>query len=198
MSDKPKLCEKCEWQPASRMFGTRDVCQDCYDIMDRIDFDDLPRQSDSIPDSHIVGTLRNANGRSQLADAERQRKAKSKKKNKNTEAQIQKAILEYLGYRSDVHAWRTNSGKVQTNHGRWIQMAPKGTSDIIGTWNGRILAIETKKPKPSKTYATKEQKAFIQLINDLGGLAFVARSVDDVIAMMPYDIDNDSVQLEGA
>lgn len=107
-----------------------------------------------------------------------------KKKQESVEAGIQKAILEYLEYRPDVKADRVNSGKIQTKWGTWIQLAKDGTSDIIGCYNGRFLAIEVKKPKPNKTYPTKEQRDFIQEINDLGGLAFVARSVEDVIEMM--------------
>ena len=56
----------------------------------------------------------------------------------------------------------------------------KGTSDIIGILpNGVFLAIEVKRNNP-KTYASKEQKEFIQNINDRFGVAFVARSIQDV------------------
>lgn len=53
----------------------------------------------------------------------------------------------------------------------------KGVSDILGLWDGRFVAIEVK----SKTgRLTPEQRTFIQEVNELGGLAFMARSVDDV------------------
>jgi hypothetical protein len=52
-------------------------------------------------------------------------------------------------------------------------------SDIIGCRlkTGRFLAIEVKRPggKP-----TPEQQQFIDTINHAGGLAFVARSIEEV------------------
>jgi hypothetical protein len=55
---------------------------------------------------------------------------------------------------------------------------PKGVSDILGVWKGRLLAIEVKRPGGK---VSDEQQAFIDRVNKLGGIAFVARSVDDVI-----------------
>ena len=119
-----------------------------------------------------------------------------KKKQASIEAGIQDAIMDYLGYRQDVWSFRCNSGSILTKYGGKVILAPKGTSDIIGTWNGRFLAIEVKKPKPNKTYPSKVQREYIEMINDLGGLAFVARSVEDVIEQLPYAIDGETVQLE--
>ena len=53
-----------------------------------------------------------------------------------------------------------------------------GVSDIIGCYNGRMIAIELKAPKGVVSDA---QQAFIDRINEAGGIAFVARSLDDVI-----------------
>ncbi len=55
---------------------------------------------------------------------------------------------------------------------------PRGISDIIGIYQGRFLAIEVKTPKGK---LTDSQRAFIQRVNREGGIAFVARSVEDVI-----------------
>lgn len=52
-----------------------------------------------------------------------------------------------------------------------------GIPDIIGIWKGKFLAIEVKAPKK---YPTQDQKRMIQTINTEGGLAFVARSIQDV------------------
>lgn len=53
-----------------------------------------------------------------------------------------------------------------------------GIPDIVGIWKGKPLFIEikTRKGKLSDVQATK-----IAEINQAGGLAFVARSIDDVI-----------------
>jgi Holliday junction resolvase len=53
-----------------------------------------------------------------------------------------------------------------------------GIPDIIGIWNGRMLAIEV---KTAKGKLSDKQESKIREINRAGGLAFVARSIDDVI-----------------
>ncbi len=57
-------------------------------------------------------------------------------------------------------------------------MGTPGISDIIGCYRGRMIAIELKAPKGTLSPAQEE---FIRQINEAGGLAFVARSIDDVI-----------------
>lgn len=57
-------------------------------------------------------------------------------------------------------------------------MSYKGVSDILGMWNGRMLAIEVKRPGG---LVTADQHAFINRVKTEGGIAFVARSVEDVI-----------------
>lgn len=59
----------------------------------------------------------------------------------------------------------------------------KGVSDILGICNKRFLAIEVKRNKP-KGYPSKEQKEFIEEVNLSGGIAFIARSVDDVKSVL--------------
>jgi hypothetical protein len=53
-----------------------------------------------------------------------------------------------------------------------------GVSDIIGCYKGKMIAIELKAPKG---VASPDQIRFIENVNAAGGLAFVARSLDDVI-----------------
>jgi len=54
----------------------------------------------------------------------------------------------------------------------------KGVSDILGILpNGRLLAIEL---KSATGRLTPEQKHFLEQVNARGGLAFMARSIDDV------------------
>jgi len=62
---------------------------------------------------------------------------------------------------------------------------PKGVSDIIGIYKGRFLAIEVKTPKGKVTEA---QRAFIDRVNKEGGIAFVARSVEDVIEKLELPV----------
>lgn len=53
-----------------------------------------------------------------------------------------------------------------------------GIPDIIGIFNGRYLGIEV---KTARGRLSDKQQQKIDEINAQGGLAFVARSVDDVI-----------------
>lgn len=61
-------------------------------------------------------------------------------------------------------------------HGSAFQ--PSGTPDILACVNGRFVGIEVKKPKGGKISALQRHK--IKHIQNAGGVAFVARSVNDV------------------
>lgn len=101
---------------------------------------------------------------------------------------IQDAVLRYLAYDPRV-AWahRFNTGAVkipQTDANgrsrghRFVQFAFKGCSDILGQLvTGHFLAVEVKRPS---TKPTPEQAAFLECVDRHGGLAVVARSVEDV------------------
>lgn len=66
--------------------------------------------------------------------------------------------------------WRNNTGALKDINGRLIRYGLcVGSSDIIGIYKGRFLAIEVKAPgkKP-----TKEQLNFIRVVNEKGGISF--------------------------
>lgn len=98
---------------------------------------------------------------------------------KQSEASIQKAILNYLSYRSDVIAWRNNTGAVKIDE-RYIKFGHSGMSDILGVikGSGKLLAIEV---KSQKGRLTADQKAFSQKIIDFGGIFILARCLEDVV-----------------
>jgi hypothetical protein len=80
---------------------------------------------------------------------------------------------------------RVNAGKMKMVNGegrlRWVNLAPAGTSDIIGMLKGgKFFAIEVKAPDRIRT-TTQLQQEFIDKINNGGGVAFVAISIQDVI-----------------
>jgi len=57
-----------------------------------------------------------------------------------------------------------------------------GSADIIGiSPTGKFLAVEI---KTSKGRATKEQLRFIEAVNNAGGIAGIARSVDDALLLI--------------
>lgn len=96
------------------------------------------------------------------------------------EHDIQNSILEYLTLRGHL-CWRNNSGKVKTAN-RYIQLAPKGSPDIIGIHKdtGAFIGLEVKKPgkKP-----TEEQMRFREEIAGRGGIAGVVCSLEDVVGI---------------
>lgn len=96
------------------------------------------------------------------------------------EQELQNLILEYLAYQKGKY-WRINSGMIpaEKNGRRYmVRLAPKGFADIVGINDkGQFVAIEVKLPKKQPTEA---QEHFLQTINNHGGLAFVARSLEDV------------------
>lgn len=98
---------------------------------------------------------------------------------KPREADIQRAILDYLRAHPRV-SWRArmNTGAATTESGGFIRFAFRGCPDVIGMLrDGRFFAVEVKRPggKPST-----EQAAFVERVNEHGGLACVAYSVHDV------------------
>jgi len=92
------------------------------------------------------------------------------------------AIMDYLKARQ-IYAWRNNSGAVKVGTpeaSRYVRYGRKGSSDILGILDdGRFLAIEV---KSAKGKATPEQVEFLADITKRGGVAFVARSIEDIDA----------------
>jgi hypothetical protein len=100
---------------------------------------------------------------------------------------IQDAVLRFLRLDARV-AWahRFNTGAVQIpridSQGRhrghrFVRFAFPGCSDILGQLvTGHLLAVEVKRPS---TKPTADQAAFLATVRDHGGLAVVARSVED-------------------
>ncbi len=65
----------------------------------------------------------------------------------------------------------------------------RGVSDILGIWRGRFLAIEV---KTHKGIVSPFQEAFLDNVKLNGGIAIIARSVDDVrvlleVGELPFD-----------
>ena len=96
------------------------------------------------------------------------------------EKEIQSAILEYLHARR-IFCWKEHSAGIPIENGtRFMPIGLKGKADILGVLpSGRFLAIEVKRPSGR---LSPDQEDFLENINVNGGLAFVAKSIDDVIA----------------
>jgi len=105
-----------------------------------------------------------------------------KPKPKIKEIDLQKQIVEYLNLQGHF-VWRNNSGlffvKGKSGKTRAIRAGLKGSSDILGVLNGgTIIAIEC---KIAYNRPTIEQLDFLNRITSLGGVAFIAYSLEDVI-----------------
>lgn len=109
------------------------------------------------------------------------------------EQDIQTAILRYLRLdRRIAWAQRMNTGAyaivVHDSTGRekrrrYVRYGFPGCSDILGQLiTGHVLAIEVK--RPDRIVITPDQKAFLKRVQDAGGCACIASSVQDVIAAL--------------
>jgi hypothetical protein len=104
------------------------------------------------------------------------------------ESAVLASILQALAFYPKVAWWeRVNNGAYTVGEGserRYIRFGFTGCSDIIGQMKprregdaGAFLAIEVKRPSGATTEA---QDAFLEMVRTHGGVAFVARSVDDL------------------
>ena len=97
------------------------------------------------------------------------------------ERDIQKSILDYLVYKGIFH-WKVNNvGTYRQDTGRYIPASLKGVPDIICVLDGLFVGIEVKTPK---TYQNEAQKRFEDAVVKAGGVYIVARSIDDVEALL--------------
>ena len=100
------------------------------------------------------------------------------------ENEIKRSIIDYLTI-SGVMVWRQNTAAfaipaTETTKRRFLKFGVPGMSDIIGILppEGRLLAIEVKGPGKKPTMS---QDAFLEQVRQLGGVAFWADSLDDVM-----------------
>lgn len=97
-----------------------------------------------------------------------------------TEKQIENQILGFLKSRR-ILAFKIKSvGTYDPALKKFRAASPwyrKGVSDILGIYQNKFMAIEV---KSSKGKLSIEQRQFIDEVKENGGIAFVARSVEDV------------------
>ena len=89
-----------------------------------------------------------------------------------------------------VTLWRNSVGTFKTQDGKFVQAGlPPGSADLIGVASidgtGIFVAIEVKlpgqKPRP-------DQVRFLEHVAKMGGIAGVATSVDEAIALLRHDV----------
>ena len=108
-----------------------------------------------------------------------------------TEKSLENSILAFLNLQRESRFWKNQSVGI-FDKAKGIYRKPnnryhiKGVSDIIGVYKGIPLFIEV---KSSRGTVSVEQARFLDWINALGGCAFVARRLEDVVLKL-RDIDN--------
>lgn len=92
-----------------------------------------------------------------------------------SESEIQAQVLNYLDtQRHRIYAWRNQTGQL----GR-IRFGCPGSADIIAVMApGLFVGIEVKTPEGKQSPG---QKAWAKRVENLGGLYWLVRSVEDVI-----------------
>lgn len=94
----------------------------------------------------------------------------------------------------DARLWRNNVGQLVDVYGTHVRYGLcTGSSDLIGLRSviitasmvGRRIAVFTAvEGKSEHGRPTREQTAFIRMVQQLGGLAGIARTVDDARAIV--------------
>ena len=108
------------------------------------------------------------------------------------EKTIEREILDYLR-KKKVFCFKINTMGVWDEKIKAYRKSPDvlaGTSDILGIYKKKFLAIEVKVPgkKP-----TELQRAFITKVIDEGGVGFAADSVEKVQTVLDYFDKNKAV-----
>jgi hypothetical protein len=97
-----------------------------------------------------------------------------------TEGEIKKSIVDYLRMRGHF-VFNHYNGGIKKPNGSFIPVGMKGISDVLGIrkgHQGQFIAIEV---KDKKGKVSEHQEVFLKMVNDMGGLGFVAFSIDDCI-----------------
>jgi hypothetical protein len=110
-----------------------------------------------------------------------------------SEHEIQQRIRLACG-RGAVRLWRNNTGALVDQQGRLVRFGLcKGSSDLIGL---RVLEITPELVgqrlaqfvalgiKTSSGTVSQEQQAFLRLVQELGGVAAVCRSIEQARAVL--------------
>lgn len=92
------------------------------------------------------------------------------------EKEIQKSILDYLGYLGAV-AFKINNVGIRKPDGHFIPPRELGVPDILCCYKGEFIGIEVKGPKGKPS---AHQLVQLERIKIAGGRAFIAQSIDDV------------------
>jgi len=99
---------------------------------------------------------------------------------KQTENQLQKVILDYLGYKEKAfkcYCFRVHAGAVRLEKGGYMRFSKAGVPDIVCCVDGKFIGLEVKikngKQSPSQLEAEGK-------IKHVGGKYYVVKSLEEV------------------
>lgn len=105
-----------------------------------------------------------------------------------SEHEIQQRIRLACG-RGAVRLWRNNTGALVDQQGRFMRFGLcKGSSDLVGLRSleitpemvgQRVAQFVALEVKTASGVVSPEQRAFLRLVQELGGVAAVCRSVEE-------------------
>ena len=95
------------------------------------------------------------------------------------EKEIQFQILQYLTLKNILN-WRNNTGALRTERG-FMRFGVPGSPDIFAVKDGKLYGIEVKRGKAKQS---ELQEHFGNRLLAAGALYIVARSLDDVVAIL--------------
>ena len=105
-----------------------------------------------------------------------------------SEHEIQQRIRLACG-RGAVRLWRNNTGALVDQQGRFVRFGLcKGSSDLIGLRSleitpemvgQRVAQFVALEVKTASGVVSPEQRAFLRVVQELGGVAAVCRSVEE-------------------
>ena len=102
-----------------------------------------------------------------------------------SEHEIQQRIRLACG-RGRVRLWRNNTGALVDQQGRFVRFGLcKGSSDLIGLRIAQFVALEI---KTDCGIVSPEQRAFLLLVQQLGGLGSVCRSIAEAQAVLDLNL----------
>jgi hypothetical protein len=104
------------------------------------------------------------------------------------ETQLVQSILIEFGALPGLRLWRHNVGAARTKSGALVRFGVPGQADLMGVMapNGRLLAIEC---KTATGRQSPDQKKWQAMVEKFGALYILARSVDDVRAALPKNLE---------
>lgn len=101
------------------------------------------------------------------------------------EQEVKRQISDFLNFKGIFFWWNHSTGlydpinkKYRKRNGRYDL---NGTSDILGIYKGKLLAIEV---KAGSNRPSQHQTLFLTRVIEQGGVALVAWSIEDVIELL--------------